>query len=74
MRPGEFRPAGPTAVSVNSTPERSLFGRIGTVIGQNVPAQVEQLNRYASIRTADRLSALLHGAGFAEVAVRSELR
>jgi len=67
-------PYGRTAISVNSTPERSLFGRIGTIIGQHVPAKAEQLNRYASIRTAARLSALLHGAGFAEVAVRSELR
>jgi ubiquinone/menaquinone biosynthesis C-methylase UbiE len=67
-------PGGRTAVSVNSTPERSLFGRIGTVIGQHVPAKAERLNRYASIRTAERLSALLHGSGFTEGAVRSELR
>jgi ubiquinone/menaquinone biosynthesis C-methylase UbiE len=74
----EFRrvlvPGGRTAVSVNSTPERSLFGRIGTVIGQHVPTEAEHLNRYAGIRTAERLSALLHGAGFARIVVRSELR
>ncbi|TDQ12970.1 class I SAM-dependent methyltransferase [Phyllobacterium brassicacearum] len=74
----EFRrvlaPGGRTAITVNSTPERSLFTRICTVIGKHVPAKAEQLNRYASIRTAERLSALLHGAGFTEVMVRSELR
>jgi ubiquinone/menaquinone biosynthesis C-methylase UbiE len=67
-------PAGRTAVSINSTPERSLYTRIGTVIGQHVPAKAEQLNRYASIRTARRLRALLQGAGFTEVAVHSEVR
>jgi len=67
-------PGGWTAVSVNSTPERSLFTRIGTVIGRHVPAKAEQLNRYASIRTAERLGALLHDAGFSDVAVRRELR
>jgi ubiquinone/menaquinone biosynthesis C-methylase UbiE len=67
-------PGGRTAVAVNSTPERSLFTRICTVIGEYVTAKAELLNRYASIRTAERLSALLHGAGFTEVVVRSELR
>lgn len=65
-------PEGRTAVAVNSTPERSLFTRIGTVIGRYVPSKAEQLNRYASIHTAKRLSTLLGGAGFADVQVRSE--
>ena len=39
-------PGGRTAVAVNSSPERSLFTRIGTVIGEHVPAKAEQLNRY----------------------------
>ena len=73
----EFRrvlvPAGRTAVVVNSTPERSLFTRIGTVIARHVPAKAEMLNRYASIRTADRLRSLLEGAAFANVEVRSEV-
>ena len=65
---------GRTAVSVNSTPERSLFTRIGTVIGQHVAAKAEQLNRYASIRTADRLRALFDEAGFGDVEIKSESR
>ena len=67
-------PGGRTAVSANSTPERSLFTRIGTVIGKHVPAEAEHLNRYASIRTAERLSVLLRDAGFTGVMVRSEVR
>ena len=59
----EFRrvlaPNGRTAVVVNSTPERSLFTRIGTVIAGHVPAKAEMLNRYASIRTVERLRSLL---------------
>lgn len=67
-------PDGWTAVTINSTPERSLFTRIGTVIGRYVPSKAEQLNRYASIRTVERLSSLLNGAGFADVAVQTERR
>jgi ubiquinone/menaquinone biosynthesis C-methylase UbiE len=63
---------GRAAVSVNSTPERSLFTRIGTVIGRHVPSQAEQLNRYASIRTVGRLSALLRRAEFSEIEVHGE--
>jgi SAM-dependent methyltransferase len=74
----EFRrvlaPGGRVAVSVNSTPERSMFTRIGTVIGRYVPAQAEQLNRYASIRTIERLDMLFRGAAFTDVKVQSEIR
>ncbi len=65
---------GRAAVIVNSTPERSLFTRIGTVIGEHVPARAEQLNRYASIRTLERLRALFVGAGFHDVEAKSETR
>jgi len=75
---GEFRrvltPGGRAAVSVNSTPERSMFTRIGTVIGRYVPAQAEKLNRYASIRTIERLDTLFRAAGFTDVKVQSEMR
>ena len=67
-------PGGRTAVIVNSTPERSLFTRIGSVIGKYVPEKAEQLNRYASIRTPERLRALLVGAGFGDVDVNSVTR
>ena len=75
---GEFKRVlvrdGRVAVTVNSTPERSLFMRVGTVIGEYVPDKAEQLNRYSSIRTAERLGQLLDGAGFSDVIVRSETR
>ena len=67
-------PNGRVAVTVNSTPERSLFMRVGTVIAEYVPDKAEQLNRYASIRTAERLRGLLGGAGFTQVTVGGETR
>jgi ubiquinone/menaquinone biosynthesis C-methylase UbiE len=74
----EFRrvltPEGRAAVIVNSTPERSLFTRIGTVIGQHVPERAEQLNRYASIRSPERLRELFVSAGFHGVQVKTETR
>jgi ubiquinone/menaquinone biosynthesis C-methylase UbiE len=74
----EFRrvlvPDGRTAVVVNSRPERSLFTRIGTVIGQHVTAKSELLNRYASIGTTERLRSLIEEAGFADVEARSATR
>jgi ubiquinone/menaquinone biosynthesis C-methylase UbiE len=67
-------PGGRTAVIVNSTPERSLYARIGTVVGKYVPEMAEQLDRYASIRTLERLRSLLEGAGFTEVEVHAQTR
>jgi ubiquinone/menaquinone biosynthesis C-methylase UbiE len=65
---------GRAAAIVNSTPERSLFTRIGTVIGQHVPERAEQLNRYASIRTVERLRELFSAADFRDVEVGTETR
>ena len=67
-------PGGRAAVIVNSTPERSLFTRIGTVIGQHVPGRAEQLNRYASIRTIERLKELFAAADFLDLEVTAETR
>lgn len=69
-----LKPGGRAAVIVNSTPERSLFTRIGTVIGQHVPERAEQLNRYASIRTSGRLRELLTAAGFLDLEVVTDTR
>jgi ubiquinone/menaquinone biosynthesis C-methylase UbiE len=69
-----LKPNGRAAVIVNSSPERSLFTRIGTVIGQHVPERAEQLNRYASIRTVERLRDLFTGAVFRDVEVGAEIR
>jgi ubiquinone/menaquinone biosynthesis C-methylase UbiE len=69
-----LKPGGRAAVIVNSAPERSLFTRIGTVIGQHAPERAEQLNRYASIRTVERLGELFAGAGFRDVETGAEVR
>jgi ubiquinone/menaquinone biosynthesis C-methylase UbiE len=64
-----LKPSGRAAAIVNSPPERSLFTSFGTVIGQHVPERAEQLNRYASIRTIERLRDLFTGAAFRDVEV-----
>jgi SAM-dependent methyltransferase len=69
-----LKPEGRAAVIVNSLPERSLFTRICTVISRYVPERAEQLNRYASIRTPERLSKLFIDAGFQGVSVRPETK
>lgn len=67
-----LRSGGWTAVSVTPTPERSLFGRIGSAIGRHVPAKAELLNRFFSIPGEACLDGLLTGAGFRDVHVQSE--
>lgn len=69
-----LKSGGRAAVIVNSTPERSLFTRIATVIGQYVPERAEQLNRYASIHSAERLHDLFNAAGFRDVQIGAEIR
>jgi ubiquinone/menaquinone biosynthesis C-methylase UbiE len=69
-----LRPGGWVAVSVNSTSDRSLFLRVGTVIAEYVPAKAEMFTRAFSIRTADRLQQLFERAGFQNISVSSETR
>lgn len=69
-----LRPGGRVAVSVNSTPERSLFLRVGAVIAKYVPAKAEMFTRPFSIHDASRLHAMFDEAGFQEISVRTETR
>ena len=69
-----LRPNGWTAVSVATTPERSLFARVGAVIGRYVPEKADQLNRFFALPERHHLDALLRGAGFHEVCVQLETR
>jgi ubiquinone/menaquinone biosynthesis C-methylase UbiE len=69
-----LRDGGRAAVSVTTTPERSLFGRVGAVIARHAPEKAETLNRFFSIPTADRLRSLIAGAGFREIEVAAESR
>jgi ubiquinone/menaquinone biosynthesis C-methylase UbiE len=69
-----LRNGGWTAVSVTTTPERSLFARVGAVIARHAPERADTLNRFFSIPTAERLRSLIGGAGFCEVEVQAERR
>lgn len=69
-----LRKDGWVAVSVTTTPERSLFARIGAVIARHVPDKAQKLNRFFSIPSAERLRSLIGGAGFREVDVQTESR
>ena len=69
-----LRPNGYAAVSINSTPERTLFLRVGVTIGQYVPAKAELFRRPFSISDAGRLHALFHEAGFGSISLESEVR
>ena len=69
-----LRDGGRTAVSVTTTPERSLFAHVRAVIARHVPARAEKLNRFFSIPDTDHLHRLVNGAGFSNVEVQSETR
>jgi ubiquinone/menaquinone biosynthesis C-methylase UbiE len=69
-----LRPGGYAAVSVNSTPERSLFLRVGVAIADRVPAMSEMFQRPFSIRDSARLRTLFDSAGFQTTSVQSETR
>ena len=69
-----LRPGGFAAVSVNSTPERSLFLRVGVAIADRVPARSEMFRRPFSIRDAGRLRTLFDSADFQTTSILSEAR
>jgi ubiquinone/menaquinone biosynthesis C-methylase UbiE len=69
LRPGRW-----SAVSVTTTPELSLFGRIGPIIGRHVPATAAALNKFFSIPNASRLRELLAAAGFTDIRLQDERR
>lgn len=69
-----LRPGGYAAVSVNSTPEHSLFLRVGVVIADHVPAKAEMFWRPFSIRSPERLRMLFDSAGFRASLVQNDIR
>lgn len=69
-----LRVNGWAAVSVTTTPERSLFLRIGAAIARHVPEKADKLNRFFAIPDAARLHALLDGAGFQDIRIQVETR
>jgi ubiquinone/menaquinone biosynthesis C-methylase UbiE len=69
-----LRPDGRVAVSVTTTPERTLYLRISAAIARHVPSKAITLSRYFDIADAGRLGALLAAAGFRDVQIESECR
>jgi ubiquinone/menaquinone biosynthesis C-methylase UbiE len=67
-----LRPDGRVAVSVSTTPERTLYLRISAAIARHVPSKASTLNRYFDIPDAGRLGALLAEAGFRDIQIESE--
>jgi ubiquinone/menaquinone biosynthesis C-methylase UbiE len=69
-----LRPEGRLAVGVSTTPERTLFLRVGTAIVRHAPSRTAAFDRYLEITDAERLRSLLASAGFGEIQVTSERR
>jgi ubiquinone/menaquinone biosynthesis C-methylase UbiE len=69
-----LRPDGRVAVSVTTTPERTLYLRISAAIARHVPSKASTLSRYFDIADAARLGALLAEAGFRDVQIESQCR
>jgi ubiquinone/menaquinone biosynthesis C-methylase UbiE len=69
-----LRPDGRVAVSVSTTPERTLYLRVSAAIARHVPSKASTLNRCFDIADAGRLGALLADAGFRDIQVESECR
>src|SRR4051794_24630824 len=69
-----LRPHGRTAVSVNTTPERSLVTRINVIIGRHVPALASAAARLLSLGDEQRLRGLFGQAGFDEVDVFTQVK
>jgi ubiquinone/menaquinone biosynthesis C-methylase UbiE len=62
-----LRPGGRAAVSVNTTPERSLISRVLVVIGRHVPSKAAEAARLFALGDEGHLHALFEAAGFTEV-------
>jgi ubiquinone/menaquinone biosynthesis C-methylase UbiE len=69
-----LRPGAWTAASVTTTPDRSLFARIGAVIARHAPETAKRLNRFFSIPDAAQMRSLMLQADLREVDVRTETR
>ncbi|WP_372622549.1 methyltransferase domain-containing protein [Falsiroseomonas sp.] len=67
-----LRHGGRAAVSVSTTPERSLSNRVLAVIGRHVSAKAAEAARMFSLGEEAHLCALFEAAGFVEVESRTE--
>jgi ubiquinone/menaquinone biosynthesis C-methylase UbiE len=62
-----LRPGGWAAVSVPTTPDRSLTGRVHASIARHAPSKAAEIGRVFSLGAEGRLLALFEAASFAEV-------
>jgi ubiquinone/menaquinone biosynthesis C-methylase UbiE len=67
-----LRPGGRAAVSVNTTPERSLISRVLVIIGRHVPPKAAEAARLFALGDEGRLRALLGAAGFEGIETATE--
>jgi SAM-dependent methyltransferase len=69
-----LRDSGRLAVSVNTTPERSLTGRVRVAVARHVPSMRAALAHHYSLGDAAGLRMLLGAAGFRDVETVMETR
>jgi ubiquinone/menaquinone biosynthesis C-methylase UbiE len=69
-----MRDGGRLSVSINTRPERSLTGAVRMAVAPHVPPIAEAMTHHHSLNSADRLRALLEGAGFRSVETVTETR
>ena len=67
-----LRPGGRAAVSVNTTPGRSLISRVLVIIGRHVPAKAAEAARLFSLGDEAHLRALFEAAGLGAVECATE--
>jgi ubiquinone/menaquinone biosynthesis C-methylase UbiE len=69
-----MREGGRLSVSINTRPERSITGAVRMAVARQVPSIEAAMAHHYSLNNADRLCALLTGAGFRSVETVMETR
>lgn len=69
-----LRPGACTAVSVTTTPERSVYGRVFVAARRFLPAGRDVMGWNFALSDPQGLETLISGAGFREVSVTHEIR
>jgi ubiquinone/menaquinone biosynthesis C-methylase UbiE len=67
-----LRPGGRAAVSVNTTPERSMISRVLVIIGRHVPSKAAEAARLFALGDEGHVRGLFQAAGFSEVETFTE--
>jgi SAM-dependent methyltransferase len=69
-----LRPGAPMAVSVTTTPERSVYGRVFVAARRFLPSGRDVMSWNFALSDPRALETLIAGAGFREVSVTREIR